>query len=100
VTNVVRERASEIAERCDLQHPINRAPSTIAASAVYVIALAENEPRTQMEVSEAADVSRVAIRNGYQEIREYETIPLDQGAGRIGRPPKHRRRPNGVIGDE
>lgn len=88
----VTERATAIAKRCDYEHPINRSPTVVAASVVYVVALAENEKRTQAAVSEAAGCSDVAIRDCYPEIREFEGIPVRRPReGRMGRPAKAER---------
>ncbi|ELZ23512.1 hypothetical protein C475_14603 [Halosimplex carlsbadense 2-9-1] len=69
----VRETATEFAKRADYEHPINRAPSTIAASVVYYVALLKNEERSQKAVGYTADVSEVAIRECYQEIADLES---------------------------
>lgn len=88
------KRATGYAKRADFEHPINRSPSATAAGAVYLAALLVNEKVTQADISETADVSRVAIRNAYQEIAEHEGFALEDRRGRgttrstTGRPPR------------
>lgn len=64
--------AERVAERTDSEYAINRTPRVTAASAVYLVALLENEKRTQQEVADAADVSKMAIRQCYREIAHAE----------------------------
>jgi|GEM_PF-2947862 len=88
------DRTMKFAERADFEHPINRSPSATAAGAVYLAALLVNEKETQARVADSAGVSRVAVRNAYQEIAEHEGIDLGSRRGRgttrvsTGRPPK------------
>lgn len=90
LSNEVVEQAVAYATRAYAEHPINRAPSSIAAGAVYWAALLENEKRTQRAVADAADTTEVSIRATYREIAEYEGSRLpepdtprsNRGAGR------------------
>ncbi|QGX95915.1 hypothetical protein EI982_14535 [Haloplanus rallus] len=75
-------KATGYAERADFEHPINRSPSAVAAGAVYLASRMVNEKRTQAVLSDSAGVSRVAIRNAYQEIAEHEGIPSRTRPGR------------------
>ncbi len=43
-------------------------PTGIAAAALYVAALLNNEKRTQREVADVAGVTEVTIRNRYKEL--------------------------------
>jgi len=47
-----------------------RNPVGLAAAAIYAVSLLTNEPVTQREVSEVADISTVTIRNRYRELLE------------------------------
>jgi transcription initiation factor TFIIB len=47
---------------------VGKAPTGLAAAAVYAAAILENEDITQHEVGDVADVSEVTIRNRYQEL--------------------------------
>jgi transcription initiation factor TFIIIB Brf1 subunit/transcription initiation factor TFIIB len=76
------DRATAYAKRADFDHPINRSPSAVAAGSVYLAALMVNEKVTQATLSESSDVSRVAIRNAYQDIAQHEGISLRNRRGR------------------
>jgi len=69
-----QEHAEGYARRAELEHPINRAPSTIAAAAIYLAGLLVNEKVTQREVSAASDVSEHAISQCYQELTDCEGL--------------------------
>jgi len=75
-------RASGFAKRAEIEHPINRSPSTIAAASVYLTVLLQNQPFSQQEVAEAAGVGPMAIRNCYPEIGLLEgfTVKLNDGS--------------------
>jgi len=47
-----------------------RGPAGIAAAALYVAALLNNEKRTQREVADVAGITEVTIRNRYKELLE------------------------------
>lgn len=67
-----RARATRLAERADREWPINRSGRVVAASAVYAAGLLCNEKRTQQAVADATGVSKVAIRDAYQELLEHD----------------------------
>lgn len=75
----VTDAAAGYATRAYAEHPVNRAPSTLAAASVYLAAFTRNEKRTQEEVADAADTSRTSIRAAYPEIAEHEDIRLAKG---------------------
>lgn len=56
----------EMAQKCELTS--GRGPTGIAAAALYVAALINNEKRTQREVADIAGVTEVTIRNRYKEL--------------------------------
>jgi transcription initiation factor TFIIB len=47
-----------------------RGPAGIAAAALYVAALLNNEKKTQREVADVAGITEVTIRNRYKELIE------------------------------
>lgn len=79
-------KASKIAERVDYEYPINRSPSVVAASSVYLAGLLVNEKRPQHEVASAAGVTEVSIRAAYPEICDHEGIPIDRNKSRDTEP--------------
>ena len=56
----------EMAQKAELTS--GRGPTGIAAAALYVAALMNNEKRTQREVADVAGVTEVTIRNRYKEL--------------------------------
>lgn len=72
----VVERAEGYARRATREHPINRAPSVVAAASVYLACLLENEKRTQADVAAAADVSPSSIRDVYRVIAAHEDVSV------------------------
>ncbi len=48
-----------------------RGPMGVAAAALYLVAVANQEERTQREVAEVARVTEVTVRNRYKEMVEY-----------------------------
>jgi len=83
-TTEFREQAQGIARRAELEQPINRAPSTIAAAAVYLTGLQRDTRFSQQAIADAIDVSTVALRNCYPELADAESIDLSRG---VGHPP-------------
>lgn len=67
-----RELAREYAIRAWYEYPVNRSAEAIAAGAVYMAALVENEKRTQPAVCAVADCGETALRNAYHAMWEYE----------------------------
>lgn len=70
----LQRRARGFAVRAELNHPINRAPSTIAAGSIRVASLLVNEKLTQTEIAEAVDVSRSSIGTIEHEIVDHEGL--------------------------
>ncbi|MEM2115658.1 MAG: transcription initiation factor IIB [Candidatus Woesearchaeota archaeon] len=71
LSSKIRVQAIEILEKAkDLELTSGRGPTGIAAAALYVAALMNNEKRTQREVAEVAGVTEVTIRNRYKELIE------------------------------
>lgn len=68
------KRAVEIAERADLEHPINRSPNAVAVASLYIAGLLEAQKVTQGELSERCDVAVATIRACYLEIGEHEGL--------------------------
>ena len=65
----VEARALEfVDEICRLELDSGKGPVGIAASSIYIAGIMCNHHRTQREVSEAAGVTEVTIRNRYKEI--------------------------------
>jgi len=73
--------AVRLARTAELDAPINRAPSSIAAGAVYAAGLLVNEKRTQAEVLAVCDVSEPTLRAAYTEIVEYEGYRVEPNRG-------------------
>ena len=63
------------AEAIDLT--AGRGPTGIAAASVYLASILEGQERTQREVSDAAGVTEVTIRNRYKEICEALRIDIN-----------------------
>ncbi len=74
-------RATALAKRAEIEHPINKAPSTIAGAAVYLTGLLEEQRFTQREVASAGDACAMAIRGCYPEIAQYEEITIARRKG-------------------
>ncbi len=73
----IQERAKKILEEAKKQKLISgKGPTGAAAAALYLSAKMEGEKKTQKEVSEAANVTEVTIRNRYRELKE--NIDLDK----------------------
>ena len=63
----VQSRAVEILRQADERELTNgRAPTGVAAAAIYIATILCGERRTQREVAEVAGVTEVTIRNRYQ----------------------------------
>lgn len=64
-----QSKAIEILDMAQKQELTSgRGPTGIAAAALYVAALANNEKKTQREVADVAGVTEVTIRNRYKEL--------------------------------
>ena len=66
-----------------------RGPAGIAAAALYVAALLNNEKKTQREVADIAGITEVTIRNRYKELLEKlhleEKIKIKEAESRINK---------------
>ena len=66
-----------------------RGPAGIAAAALYVAALLNNEKRTQREVADVAGITEVTIRNRYKELLEKlnleDKIKIKEEESRLGK---------------
>ena len=56
-------------------------PSSLAAGAIYVSCRIEEQPRTQHTVSDAVNVSNMAIRNCYKAIIDAEGYDMGSSPG-------------------
>lgn len=66
-----QNNALKILRRAEiLELTSGRGPAGIAAAALYVSALLNNEKRTQREVADVAGITEVTIRNRYKELLE------------------------------
>ena len=61
----------------EIELTAGRGPTGIAAASVYLASILEKEQRTQKQVSEAAGVTEVTIRNRYKEICEALNIRVN-----------------------
>jgi transcription initiation factor TFIIB len=67
----VQNEALKILAKADISELTSgRGPAGIAAAALYVAALLNNEKRTQREVADVAGITEVTIRNRYKELIE------------------------------
>jgi len=77
-----QSKAVEILEKAQkAELTSGRGPTGIAAAALYVAALMNNEKRTQREVADVAGVTEVTIRNRYKEL--LEKLKLDKELKKI-----------------
>ena len=69
LTAETQSKSVEIIEAAqEIELTSGRGPTGIAAAALYVAALINNEKRTQREVADVAGVTEVTIRNRYKEL--------------------------------
>jgi transcription initiation factor TFIIB len=47
---------------------IGKAPGGLAAAALYIAGIIEDDRRTQREIAESANVTEVTVRNRYKDI--------------------------------
>ena len=71
-----KDKSLEICDRIQPEIKSGRSPVALAAATVYMSSLLCNEKRSQMQVSDAANVSEKTIRVRYQELFD-ETLDLD-----------------------
>jgi len=78
------KQARRIAKHTELHSQINRAPSAVAAGAVYIAAMLACEQQNQKDIAEACGVTAVTVRNSYNEILGLESgLVRQQVVGRI-----------------
>jgi len=66
-----QNRAFAILKKADISELTSgRGPAGIAAAALYVAALLNDEKKTQREVADVAGITEVTIRNRYKELTE------------------------------
>ncbi|HZW55700.1 MAG TPA: TFIIB-type zinc ribbon-containing protein [Nitrososphaerales archaeon] len=71
VTERTKRRAIDILRRAqDTRTSAGKDPMGLAASALYVACVMENESKTQKDIAEAAGVTEVTIRNRYKGLKE------------------------------
>lgn len=77
MTGEVERVASELVDYAfKLKLTGGRGPSSIAAASVYVGSVLVGESRTQSEIAEKAQVTRVTIRTRYKELLKYLDIDI------------------------
>jgi transcription initiation factor TFIIB len=70
LTEKTKRRALEILKRAEETHTsAGKDPMGLAAAALYVASVLENENKTQKDVAEAAGVTEVTIRNRYKGLK-------------------------------
>nr|MDO8078498.1 transcription initiation factor IIB [Candidatus Freyarchaeota archaeon] len=78
LTGPVQKKAIELIRKAyDKGLTSGRGPTGIAAAVVYISSIILNERRTQKEVSEAAGVTEVTIRNRYKELVEKLKLEIE-----------------------
>ena len=78
LTNNVVHKANYILKMAnEIELTAGRGPTGIAAASVYLASILEKEQRTQKQVSEAAGVTEVTIRNRYKEICQALNININ-----------------------
>lgn len=71
VTERTKRRAVEILRKAqETRSSAGKDPMGLAASALYVACVMENEAKTQKDIAEAAGVTEVTIRNRYKGLKE------------------------------
>jgi len=73
----VQRRAAEIIRKAKAMGiTAGKDPAGLAAAAIYIASLLENERRTQKEIAHAAKVTEVTVRNRYKELVKKLKIEL------------------------
>ncbi|MEM2136907.1 MAG: transcription initiation factor IIB [Candidatus Methanomethylicia archaeon] len=73
----IQSKATEIVRKAKgMAITAGKDPAGLAAAAIYIAALLENERRTQKEIAHAAKVTEVTVRNRYKELVKKLKIPL------------------------
>ncbi len=71
LSGTIQQKAKRILKEAKEKRIVSgKGPTGVAAAALYLAAKMEGEKRTQKEVSEAASVTEVTIRNRYRELKE------------------------------
>ncbi|MCD6410127.1 MAG: transcription initiation factor IIB [Candidatus Verstraetearchaeota archaeon] len=69
LSGVTQHRAAEIIKEAKrLGITAGKDPAGLAAAAIYIASLLENERKTQKEIAQAAQVTEVTVRNRYKEL--------------------------------
>ncbi|MCC6013538.1 MAG: transcription initiation factor IIB [Candidatus Verstraetearchaeota archaeon] len=69
LSGVTQHRAAEILQEAKKRGiTAGKDPAGLAAAAIYIASLLENERRTQKEIAQAAQVTEVTVRNRYKEL--------------------------------
>lgn len=74
---LIQSKAAEIIKKAkEMGLTAGKDPTGLAAAAVYIASLLENEKKTQKEIARAAKVTEVTVRNRYKELIKKLKIPL------------------------
>ncbi len=74
----VKRTATEIIDRAEEKGMISgKGPTGLAAAAIYIASIKEDDKRTQVEIAEIADVTEVTVRNRYKEIVDKLGIEIE-----------------------
>jgi len=77
LSSEVQTKTMEILKQAnDMELTSGKAPTGVAAAAIYIASILANERRTQREVADKAGVTEVTIRNRYKELAEKLGIQL------------------------
>jgi len=85
-----RSEALKILKKAEISELTSgRGPAGIAAAALYVAALLNNEKKTQREVADVAGITEVTIRNRYKELLDRlnleDKIKIKEAESRVGK---------------
>jgi len=73
----VMKRAAEILKKAEEKGiTAGKDPAGLAAAAIYIASLLEDERRTQKEIAQVAGVTEVTVRNRYKELVRELKVPL------------------------
>ncbi|MEM4608919.1 MAG: transcription initiation factor IIB [Candidatus Methanomethylicaceae archaeon] len=77
LSGITQHRAAEIIRAAKKKGiTAGKDPAGLAAAAIYVASLLENERRTQKEIAQAAQVTEVTVRNRYKELMRELNIEI------------------------
>nr|MDO8086337.1 transcription initiation factor IIB [Candidatus Sigynarchaeum springense]MDO8119043.1 transcription initiation factor IIB [Candidatus Sigynarchaeota archaeon] len=72
VSGVVQRRAIDVLEKARVAGiTVGKDPTGLAAAALYIATMEEQERRTQREIAEVAHVTEVTVRNRYKELAAF-----------------------------